>query len=141
MTEYRCLEKIKAGNLLNDEEIAEQQPLAIENGDVKPEVDDGADENNIVAIPAKPLTTQDIAELKDAKFKKLMINAKKKEIKHYIEQSWSDSLITKKEKEWRLEDLEENADDLFYPTKARELEIRLGFYNYEAPTTDRNKES
>ena len=53
----------------------------------------------------------------------------------YIEQSWSDSLITKREKEWRLEDLEENADDLFYPTKARELEIRLGFYNYKLRST------
>jgi len=31
------------------------------------------------------LTTQHIAKLKDEKFKKLMIDAKKKEIKHYIE--------------------------------------------------------
>ena len=88
------------------------------------------------------LTTQHIAKLKDEKFKKLMIDAKKKEIKHYIEQSWSDSLITKKEKEWRIEYLEVNSEDLFYPTKARELEIKLGFFNYETTAeTDRQKES
>jgi len=87
------------------------------------------------------LTTQDIVEKKQARFKKLMATSRKKEIEKYIEQVWADGLITKKEQDWRMKDLQENADDLADPVKARELEIRVGFFTYKEPLeTERTKE-
>jgi hypothetical protein len=70
-----------------------------------------------------------------------MANSRKKEIEKYIEQVWADGLITKKEQDWRMKDLEENAHELLDPVTARELEIRVGFYTYEEPVeTERKQE-
>ena len=62
-----------------------------------------------------------------------MANSRKKEIAAYIESVWADGLITKKEQLWRIKYLEENALMLADPVTARELEIKVGFYNYEEP--------